>query len=80
MRYGLSIADWNALHAAQGGKCAICIRVSDKLVVDHCHVKQPVRVILCHIDNLTLGQYEDDPTWFRRAADYLEASRATEAA
>ena len=84
-RYALSIEDWQALLADQGGVCAICGNVpgSGRLVIDHEHVKgwkgMPperrklyVRGLTCTVDNHFVLTRYGTPAKFRAAADYLE--------
>ena len=72
--YGLSIEDYNALLAQQGGACAICRKQPEqRLCVDHCHVTKKVRRLLCRRCNLGIGYFHDDPSLLRLAAAYLEA-------
>ncbi len=73
-RYGLSGNDYDALLALQGGVCAIC-RKNRPLGVDHCHLFNEVRGLLCNNCNVGLGMFDDDPDRLRAAADYLERSR-----
>ena len=56
--YGLSIDDYNALLARQGGACAICRKQPEqRLCVDHCHVTKKVRrlqtrlVAVAHVES-----------------------------
>jgi len=72
--YGLSRDDYDALLALQGGVCAICSK-NRPLGVDHCHLFNEVRGLLCNKCNLGLGMFDDDPDRLRAAADYLERSR-----
>jgi hypothetical protein len=72
--YGLSIDGYNALVAQQGGACAICRkRPEERLCVDHCHVTQKVRRLLCRKCNLGIGYFDDDPCLLQAAAAYLKA-------
>ena len=72
--YGLKPGQYEELHAAQGGVCAICRRAtgaSKKLAVDHDHATGYVRGLLCSVDNKLLGHFRDDPEALLRAANYL---------
>lgn len=84
-QYGITYAQHQAMFAAQGGRCAIC--KSDKpgskgkgWHVDHDHKTGTVRGLLCHFCNTAIGSLKDDPDLLRAAAEYLESSRAREAA
>jgi len=71
-RYGLSLADYDAMLARQGGVCGICKRQSGiRLCVDHCHATGRVRGLLCRTCNSGLGFYQDDPRLTRAATAYL---------
>jgi hypothetical protein len=75
-RYGMSLADYDALLAHQGGVCAICGKKSKRrLVVDHCHSLRKVRGLLCDKCNIGLGMFDDDIDRLRAAIAYLERSR-----
>ena len=79
-RYGMSTEDYDALLARQGGVCAICRQKSDRrLAIDHCHVTNRVRGLLCHKCNVGLGNFGDDTDRMRMAIEYLENSRRVEA-
>ena len=58
-RYGITPQDVDAMRMGQGGRCAICDKPTDALVVDHCHKTGIVRGILCNADNLALHRFED---------------------
>jgi hypothetical protein len=68
--YGLTLEDFEALLASQGGGCAICGK-PDVDHVDHDHVTGRVRGILCFRCNVALGQLDDDEDRARAAANYL---------
>jgi hypothetical protein len=72
--YGMTLADYDALLERQNGVCAICESTdSDRpLYVDHCHVRNKVRGLLCRSCNLGLGNFKDDPQRLRAATAYLE--------
>ena len=40
--------------------------------VDHNHETGKTRGLVCHRCNLAIGNMEENPAWFRAAADYLE--------
>lgn len=75
-RYGITIAQYDALAEAQGGGCALCGKActtGKRLAVDHDHATGRVRGLLCRKCNRGLGHFDDDPAALRRAADYLTA-------
>lgn len=79
-RYGITLADYEALLATQGGRCAICgtDRPGGNLTkwsVDHCHDSTKVRGLLCAACNMGIGQLGDDPARLRAAAEYIEQHR-----
>lgn len=71
-RYGMSIAKLRDLLVRSEGRCQLCRREADKLVVDHNHDTGRVRGILCSSCNVGMGLFGDDPAAMRAAADYLE--------
>jgi hypothetical protein len=74
-KYGLTPAEFDRMELAQGGVCLICRRKTQRgryLCVDHCHLKQRVRGLLCHGCNTGLGNFEDDAERMREGADYLD--------
>lgn len=78
-RYRLSVKDFDAMLANQGGVCAICGGPETsrnqhgplRLSVDHDHSTGLVRGLLCRSCNNLLGQARDNCTLLERAADYL---------
>jgi len=79
--YGLSLQDYEAMVAQQGGVCRICkTQPARPLFVDHSHASGRVRGLLCHPCNAALGFMRDDPVIAAAAAEYLrEAKREDEA-
>jgi Recombination endonuclease VII len=76
-RYGITLAEYEALLAEQGGGCAICGATDPGsnrryLFVDHDHSTDLIRGLLCANCNLALGKFRDDPSLLRKAADYLD--------
>jgi len=77
-QYGISLDQWEAMHSAQGGVCAICgeLQVDSgfryaNLAVDHCHVTGKVRGLLCNACNRGLGFFKDRPDLVENAVSYL---------
>ena|SRR5216684_6981124 len=73
-RYGISEQEYNALNAKQGGLCAICHQPPrgkmKRLSVDHDHVTNIVRGLLCITCNRTIG-YLENAEWRKTADSYL---------
>jgi hypothetical protein len=57
----------------QGGVCAICggNRGPNALALDHNHITENVRGLLCRPCNLGLGHFADNPEWLIKAAHYV---------
>jgi len=76
--HGLNPGDYGRMLAAQGGGCAICGTTDPgngkSFHVDHCHVHGNIRGLLCQGCNTGLGQFRDNATTLRQAADYLDKS------
>jgi hypothetical protein len=74
-RYGISLAQYNALFAAQNGSCAICgisaLETQRVLDVDHEHKTGTVRGLLCNACNTGLGKFRDAPEYLAAALRYL---------
>lgn len=77
-RYGITLADYDAMLSAQDGKCQICKaekagNAGQAFAVDHCHKTLKVRGLLCIKCNARLG-------WFERyresVSQYLGADSA----
>lgn len=74
--YGMTLEEFEAMLAAQGGRCAICSATeaggkSGRWHVDHDHLTGSVRGILCHSCNVSIGHFKDDPMLLLAAAEYL---------
>lgn len=72
-RFGITMAEYQALSDAQDGRCAICgAQPNGKaLAVDHCHSSAKVRGLLCSSCNTAIGLLKDSPGLLRKAIDYL---------
>lgn len=83
--YNLSREKYDALYAAQGGRCALCRRSrgtgGKRLAVDHDHAccigptscGKCVRGLVCSTCNDVLAHARDDRAFFVRGHDYLVA-------
>ena len=75
-RYGVSLADYNAMLETQDDSCAICGRTAEeegqRLAVDHDHDTDEVRGLLCGNCNRAIGLFQHDPKLLRGATIYLE--------
>jgi DNA repair exonuclease SbcCD ATPase subunit len=78
----LTLADYDAMLAAQGGRCAVCgtrhsgSPKTKRLAVDHKHGTKRVRGLLCIPCNAAIGLVEDNPEILRLAVAYLERHEA----
>lgn len=71
--YGITLAQFRTLSAAQGGACAVCSDVPRaRLVIDHDHDTGVIRGLLCSPCNVALGMLRDDPQRIVALARYLE--------
>lgn len=73
--YGIDLEDYERMVAEQGGACAICMQPErgkfGKLVVDHDHVSDIVRGLLCQRCNHMVGHSREDPAILHSAIEYL---------
>lgn len=80
-RYGVTHGTYDAMLAAQEGKCAICETTEPgnglaRFPIDHCHTSKAIRGLLCSNCNRGLGYFKDSSTRMRRAADYVDSAEA----
>lgn len=78
LKYGLSLEQFNLILASQNGTCAICH--TDNWgpygpVVDHDHLTDKTRGILCNKCNLGIGHLNDSVSLLENAAGYLKKYR-----
>ena len=75
-KHGISKEEYEKMLEQQDGVCFICRNPDSrnhKLCVDHNHITNEVRGLLCHNCNRTLGVLKDDPYLFRSCISYLES-------
>lgn len=79
--YGITLEQYNEMHAAQGGVCFICKELEKNrtrhgdvrmLAVDHDHKTGTVRKLLCTHCNTLIGLARDDIDRLRAHIAYLE--------
>jgi hypothetical protein len=87
--FGMTLEEYQAIHAEQGGVCAICRKpettrpnprtiregtpAARSLAVDHCHTSGQIRGLLCASCNNGLGRFKDNPDLLVAAAEYLRS-------
>ena len=78
-RYGITLAQKEAMLLEQGGCCAICSSANPKSGtgwhLDHCHGSNKVRGVLCAPCNILLGGAKDNVATLANAISYLTRSR-----
>ena len=73
-KYGITLADYDAMLLAQGGGCAICAAPEpdgQSLHVDHDHDTGAVRGLLCFTCNAGIGMFGHDIDLLSAAVAYL---------
>tara|TARA_B100002052_G_scaffold296402_1_gene324714 strand:- start:171 stop:452 length:282 start_codon:yes stop_codon:yes gene_type:complete len=71
-RYGLTLEQVADMILDQNCACAICGANDRDLVVDHCHVSNNIRGMLCNPCNLALGKFGDNIHTLENAIKYLK--------
>ena len=79
-KYGITVAEYETLRAAQADLCLICDQpeatinrgIPQQLAVDHDHNTGRVRGLLCIRCNMMIGGAKHDPAILRSAIAYLE--------
>jgi hypothetical protein len=78
-KYGITLEHYNQLFATQGGRCSICgihqVELEQRLCVDHNHLTEQIRGLLCKECNFGLGKFKDDKKLLLKAVNYLESWR-----
>ena len=75
-KYGITLAEYEALLKSQNEKCAICDKhISEfktRFHVDHCHTSGKVRSLLCVNCNHGIGAFFEDLKLLEKAAEYIK--------
>jgi hypothetical protein len=85
-QHGITPERWDAIFAAQGGRCAACGEENQnnrQFHIDHDHECCPgshscgkcIRGLLCHHCNVALGHVKDDLDRLQRLAEYVLSTR-----
>lgn len=73
-RFNMTPEDFYKLLLKQDGVCAICFsppKEGSRLHVDHNHITNAVRGLLCNLCNHGLGNFKDNKELLLRAIEYL---------
>lgn len=70
-KYNISLVALAEMEHKQRGKCAICEKSCDELVIDHDHKTGRVRGLLCSMCNSVLGFATDSIPTLSAAIEYL---------
>jgi hypothetical protein len=75
-KYGITLAEYDAMAKKQDGKCAICESAEPKgngarFAIDHSHKTGKVRGLLCGPCNTAIGKFQDDIAILQSAIEYL---------
>lgn len=77
--YRMNEHEYNVLFEAQEGKCKICGKhqsvLERRLAVDHNHVTDEVRGLLCNTCNTGIGLLKENIENFKNAIKYLETTK-----
>lgn len=79
--YKLTPTQYEAMVLDQGGKCRLCPEIDrpdKRLVVDHCHISNRIRGLLCAKCNLALGLLNDDIKVIQSLIDYIKTHKPIE--
>lgn len=82
-KFGITVDEYDIKYKEQGGVCAICGCLPDEnnynkrknFCVDHDHVTNKFRGLLCTRHNMMLGLADDLSDILRKAADYIDAHK-----
>ena len=80
-RCGLTIDEYDEAYDKQEGKCKICGVHGERhgrgrLVVDHCHLSNRFRALLCGPCNSALGLFQESEDIMRSAVAYIQGWKA----
>lgn len=70
-RYNLTLNEVEEMKAAQHNLCAICLKEPNNWHIDHDHLTNKVRGLLCGPCNMALGLFKDNIDNMQKAIEYL---------
>lgn len=72
-KFGIDAGTYDALLIYQDMECAICrtAPIEKNFGVDHSHITDVVRGLLCDSCNIGLGKFQDNPIFLAKAIQYL---------
>lgn len=77
--FGISLDQYNKMLQDQSSKCKICNVSQDEtpknFAVDHCHLTNKIRGLLCQNCNLGIGYFRDNHEILNKALKYLKESQ-----
>ena len=74
-KFGISVAQYEAMYRAQNGVCGICEGLNingQRLGIDHDHATGKIRDLLCSRCNTAIGLARENPSILIKAAAYIE--------
>lgn len=75
-KYGITRENQKEMYEKQNGLDAITgLPLPKDFATDHDHETKKVRGLLSKNINTGLGMFQDNPTWLRAAADYIESHK-----
>ena len=70
-KYGMDIGEYHRLYAEQKGQCPICKDTYKMLVIDHDHLLNKFRGLICRRCNVLLGMARDNTQTLINALGYM---------
>ncbi len=82
-KFGITLEQYNKLLILQKYQCAICKVSSNRVrsgkskrfAVDHCHITNKIRGLLCDACNLAIGNFKDNFDLCDKASEYLKRNQ-----
>ena len=79
--FGITIEQYDEMFKSQNGCCAICkthrSALPISLAVDHCHISNKIRGLLCRRCNQGVGLFNDDHELMFCAAQYIQSNKSS---